>query len=63
MLTLLRGGPAMWLAVEDAERIGVADNDWVEVYNATAPSPAARSCAQRVPRGRRAHLPLARTAT
>ncbi len=33
MLTLFRGGPAMWLAVSDAERIGVADNDWLEVYN------------------------------
>jgi len=33
MLTLFRGGPAMWLADSDAERIGVADNDWLEVYN------------------------------
>jgi nitrate reductase alpha subunit len=33
MLTLFRGGPAMWLSVQDAERIGVRDNDWLEVYN------------------------------
>jgi nitrate reductase alpha subunit len=33
MLTLHRGGPCMWLSVPDAERIGVADNDWVEAWN------------------------------
>jgi len=33
MLTLFRGGPVVWLAPADAERIGVADNDWIEMYN------------------------------
>ncbi|HMM48128.1 MAG TPA: nitrate reductase subunit alpha [Miltoncostaeaceae bacterium] len=33
MLTLFRGGPVIWMSVEDAERIGVSDNDWVEAYN------------------------------
>ncbi len=33
MLTLFRGGPGLWLSREDAERLGVRDNDWVEVYN------------------------------
>ncbi|MFN8112251.1 MAG: molybdopterin dinucleotide binding domain-containing protein [Solirubrobacterales bacterium] len=32
MLTLFRG-PAMWLSQEDADKIDVADNDWLEVYN------------------------------
>ena len=42
MLTLFRGGPVVWLAVADAAGIGVADNDWVEVFNRNG---------HRVPRG------------
>ena len=30
MLTLFRGGPVIWMSREDAERIGVHDNDWIE---------------------------------
>lgn len=33
MLTLSRGIEPCWLNVKDAEKIGVQDNDWVEVYN------------------------------
>jgi nitrate reductase alpha subunit len=33
MLTLSRGGPIVWLSEHDAGKIGVADNDWVELYN------------------------------
>ncbi len=33
MLTLFRGGPVIWMSPLDAERIGVADNDWIEAYN------------------------------
>ena len=33
MLTLFRGGPTVWMSVEDAEKIGVKDNDWVDIYN------------------------------
>ncbi len=33
MLTLSRGIEPCWLNDGDAERIGVRDNDWVEVYN------------------------------
>ncbi len=33
MLTLFRGGPVIWLSREDAARIGVHDNDWIEAYN------------------------------
>jgi nitrate reductase / nitrite oxidoreductase, alpha subunit len=44
MLTLLRGGPAMWISVADAERIGVRDNDWLEVYNKHGTVAAARPC-------------------
>lgn len=33
MLTLFRGGPVIWMSPLDAEKIGVADNDWIEAYN------------------------------
>src|SRR5699024_6152336 len=33
MLTLLRGGPNVWISVEDAEAHDISDNDWLEVYN------------------------------
>jgi nitrate reductase alpha subunit len=33
MLTLSRGIEPCWLNDQDAERIGVRDNDWVEIYN------------------------------
>jgi nitrate reductase alpha subunit len=33
MLTLSRGVEPCWLNDKDAERIGIKDNDWVEVYN------------------------------
>ena len=34
MLTLSRGGPIVWLSEVDARKAGIADNDWVEAYNA-----------------------------
>ncbi|SFO33469.1 nitrate reductase alpha subunit [Pseudonocardia ammonioxydans] len=33
MLSLSRGGPVVWMSVEDAGAIGVRDNDWVEAVN------------------------------
>ena len=33
MLVLSRGMDPLWINDEDAERIGIKDNDWVEVYN------------------------------
>ena len=33
MLTLSRGMDPIWINDKDAERIGLIDNDWVEVYN------------------------------
>jgi nitrate reductase alpha subunit len=51
MLTLFRGGPAMWLSAEDAERIGVADNDWLEVYNRHGTVACRAVVSHRVPPG------------
>ncbi|MDO8637487.1 MAG: molybdopterin dinucleotide binding domain-containing protein, partial [Dehalococcoidia bacterium] len=33
MLTLSRGLEPFWMSEEDATKIGVKDNDWVEIYN------------------------------
>ena len=33
MLTLSRGCEPVWLSERDAEQLGIADNDWCEVYN------------------------------
>jgi nitrate reductase / nitrite oxidoreductase, alpha subunit len=51
MLTLFRGGPAMWLSVQDAEKIGVADNDWLEVYNRHGNVACRAAVSHRVPPG------------
>ncbi|HEX6020431.1 MAG TPA: nitrate reductase subunit alpha [Solirubrobacter sp.] len=33
MLTLFRGGSGFWMSPQDAEAIGVKDNEWIEAYN------------------------------
>ncbi len=33
MLTLSRGCEPVWLSEQDAEKLGIEDNDWCEVYN------------------------------
>ncbi|MBT3771403.1 MAG: nitrate reductase subunit alpha [Euryarchaeota archaeon] len=32
MTNLFRGGPLCWINNEDAEEIGIVDNDWVEIF-------------------------------
>ena len=51
MLTLFRGGPAIWLSQDDAEKIGVADNDWLEVYNRHGNVACRAAVSHRVPSG------------
>jgi nitrate reductase alpha subunit len=51
MLTLFRGGPVTWLSVEDAETIGVKDNDWVEVFNRNGVIACRAVISHRVPKG------------
>ncbi len=51
MLTLFRGGPTTWLSVEDAETIGVRDNDWVEVFNRNGVIACRAVVSHRVPKG------------
>jgi len=51
MLTLSRGGPIVWLSETDARRIGVADNDWIELFNVNGAITARAVVSQRVMNG------------
>jgi nitrate reductase alpha subunit len=51
MLTLGRGGPVAWLSETDAAKIGISDNDWIEVFNSNGASVARLIVSQRVPEG------------
>ncbi len=51
MLELFRGGPVVWLSPEDAERIGVADNDWVECVNRNGVIACRAVVSHRIPAG------------
>ena len=51
MLTLSRGGPIIWLSEADARRIGVEDNDWVELFNVNGAIAARAVVSQRVNEG------------
>ncbi len=51
MLTLFRGGPVMWLSQEDADKIDVADNDWLEVYNKHGVVACRAAVSHRIPPG------------
>ena len=48
MLTLNRGGPVIWISETDARQVGIADNDWVEAYNANGALVARAVVSQRV---------------
>ncbi|MGP3914068.1 nitrate reductase subunit alpha [Nonomuraea sp. 10N515B] len=51
MLSLSRGGPTIWMSVEDAARIGVADNDWIEAVNRNGVVVARAIVSHRMPVG------------
>jgi nitrate reductase alpha subunit len=51
MLTLSRGGPHVWISEDDAKAAGIADNDWVELYNVNGAIAARAVVSQRVNRG------------
>jgi nitrate reductase alpha subunit len=48
MLTLNRGGPVIWLSEDDAKKIGVEDNDWVELFNVNGAIAARAVVSQRI---------------
>lgn len=51
MLALSRGGPDIWMSVEDAEKIGVKDNDWIEAVNRNGIVVARAVVSHRMPEG------------
>ena len=51
MLSLSRGGPDIWMSVEDAATIGVKDNEWIEAYNRNGVVVARAIVSHRMPAG------------
>jgi len=51
MTTLSRGVEPFWMNDHDAEEIGIADNDWVEVHNDNGVVVTRAAVSARIPRG------------
>ena len=51
MTTLSRGIEPLWMNETDAAEIGVADNDWVEIYNDHGVAVTRAAVSARIPRG------------
>jgi nitrate reductase alpha subunit len=51
MLTLSRGGPIVWLSEVDAKKVGIVDNDWIELFNVNGAIAARAVVSQRVKDG------------
>lgn len=51
MLTLFRGGPTIWMSPQDAEKINIKDNDWIEAYNRNGVVTARAVVSVRMPEG------------
>ena len=51
MLTLSRGIVPCWISEEDAQEIGLRDNDWVEVYNDNGVYCTRAVVSSRIPKG------------
>ena len=51
MLTLFRGGGGLWMSPQDAEALGLRDNDWVEAYNQNGIVATRAVVTHRVPKG------------
>jgi nitrate reductase alpha subunit len=48
MLSLNRGGPAVWISEKDALEAGIVDNDWIEVFNINGALTARAIVSQRI---------------
>jgi len=51
MLTMFRGGPHIWMNLEDANEVGIRDNDWLQLYNRNGVVVARAVVTHRLPRG------------
>jgi nitrate reductase alpha subunit len=52
MLTLFRGGEAIWINNEDAETLGVKDSEWLECFNVNGVVMAKAVVSHRIPPGK-----------
>jgi nitrate reductase alpha subunit len=52
MLTLFRGGEAIWINNDDAAKLGVKDNDWLECFNVNGVVMAKAVVSHRIPPGK-----------
>ena len=52
MLTLGRGGQTVWMSPQDAEKIGVRDNEWIEAKNRNGTVSARAVVSHRIPEAR-----------
>lgn len=48
MLSLNRGGPAVWISEVDAKEAGIVDNDWIEAFNVNGALTARAIVSQRI---------------
>lgn len=51
MQNLSRGGQQVWMSVQDAEKVGIADNDWIELVNRNGVVAARAIVSHRMPEG------------
>src|SRR5699024_2174869 len=51
MLSLSRGGQTVWLSDRDAAKVGIADNDWIELTNRNGVVAARAVVSHRMPEG------------
>jgi nitrate reductase / nitrite oxidoreductase, alpha subunit len=51
MLSLSRGGQTIWMSTQDAKKVGVADNDWIEAVNRNGVVVARAIVSHRMPEG------------
>ncbi|MGA4507488.1 nitrate reductase subunit alpha [Propionibacteriaceae bacterium G1746] len=51
MQNLSRGGQQVWMSVEDAQRVGIDDNDWIELVNRNGVVAARAIVSHRMPKG------------
>jgi nitrate reductase / nitrite oxidoreductase, alpha subunit len=51
MLSLSRGGQTIWISKEDAAKVGIGDNDWVEAVNRNGVVVARAIVSHRMPEG------------
>ena len=51
MLSLSRGGQNIWMSVQDAAKVGIMDNDWIEAVNRNGVVVARAIVSHRMPEG------------